>query len=194
MKTKYWIVIIALGMAVGFFWGRTMTKPKETIRYIKKETIKGSYPSHLLTPIKVEVPEFPNLPYYLFTEKVVIKDSVKYSVKELDFNIVYQDYITRKTFDLALFDNNKQGEFKGTLEIQFNDLQLFNWEYTPISKETTIISKPIYTPFVSAGMNTFSVVSIGAGLFIRNAGFEYEYLYNAETHDKGHGLKLKYKF
>lgn len=194
MKTKYWILISAICLAVGFASGRMTTNTKEVVKYVKGDTVKGEYPSHLLTPIKVEVPEYPTLPYYLFTEKVVVVDSIKYTVKELDHNLVYQDYITRKTFDLALFDNNKQGEFKGTLEIQFNDLQSFDWKHTPISKETTIISKPIYTPFISAGINTFSITSIGAGMFYKDIGVEYEYLHDLKSNNNGHGVKLKYKF
>ena len=194
MKTKHWIALLIAATVIGFFAGRKTTKTKEVIRYVQGETVQGEYPSHLLKPIKIEVPDSPDLPYYLFRERVIVKDSIAYIVKEVDSSKVYQDYIARKTYDLALFNNNKQGDFKGTATVQYNDLQSFDYSYTPISKEVTIISKPKYTPFASASFNTFGIAGAGAGMYYKNIGAGYKFLYDTTTGERGHETTIKIKF
>lgn len=194
MKTKHWLVIIAAVTVIGFFVGRLTVKHKETIRYVKDDTVHGEYPSHLLKPIKIEVPDHPNLPYYFFTERVIERDSVTYIVMEIDLDAVYKDYITRKTYDLTLFNNNKQGDLKGTATVQYNSLQSFNYAHTPISKEVTIISKPVWTPFVAGGLNSFNMVSAGGGIIYHNIGIEGELLYDYKRNKAGYGGRVVVTF
>lgn len=193
MKTKYCIAILLLGMAISFFLGRSTVKTKETIKFVKGETIIADYPAHLLTPkreIKGNLVDLPS--YYFFTDTIIGIDTVVVYTKA-DTVKVFDDFMTKKEYDFTMFDDeNGKFDFLGT--VQFNALQKAGYRFTPITKQVTVNREKRVLPFVSAGMNTFNHASVGGGFFYKNAGVEYEYLYDLNYNNSGHGMKIKFKF
>lgn len=193
MKTKHCISILILGMVISFFLGRSTTKPKETIRFVKGETIIADYPAHLLIPkreIKGNLVDLPS--YYFFTDTIIGIDTVVVYTKA-DTVKVFDDFMTKKEYDFTMFDDeNGKFDFLGT--VQFNALQKAGYRFTPITKQVTVNREKRVLPFVSAGMNTFNHASVGGGFFYKNAGVEYEYLYDLNYNNSGHGMKIKFKF
>lgn len=193
MKTKYCIAILLLGMAISFFLGRSTVKTKETIKFVKGETIIADYPTHLLTPkreIKGNLIDLPT--YYFITDTIVANDTVVVYTKA-DTVRVFDDFMTKKEYDFTMFDN-EYGKFDFVGDVQFNALQKAGYRFVPMQKEITRTIKPVWTPFISTGINTLNIGSVGGGLFYHNIGLEYSYLYKWDTAHTGHELRLKYKF
>ena len=193
MKTKYCIAILLLGMAISFFLGRSTVKTKETIKFVKGETIIADYPTHLLTPkreIKGNLIDLPT--YYFITDTIVANDTVVVYTKA-DTVRVFDDFMTKKEYDFTMLDN-EYGRFDFVGDVQFNALQKAGYRFVPITKQVTVNREKRVLPFVSAGMNTFNHASVGGGFFYKNAGVEYEYLYDLNYNNSGHGMKIKFKF
>lgn len=193
MKIKYGTAILLLGMAISFFLGRSTVKTKETVKFVKGETIIADYPTHLLTPkreIKGNLVDLPS--YYFFTDTIIGIDTVVVYTKA-DTVKVFDDFMTKKEYDFTMFDDeNGKFDFLGT--VQFNALQKAGYRFTQITKQVTVNREKRVLPFVSAGMNTFNHASVGGGFFYKNAGVEYEYLYDLNYNNSGHGMKIKFKF
>lgn len=194
MKIKYGTAILLLGMAISFFLGRSTVKTKETVKFVKGETIVAEYPTHLLLPSREIKANITALPTWFVLRETVIVDSIEYIVEKVDTTAIIEDFITQREYNLTLFDDNKQGRFDLHTAVQLNRLGSLSYSYTPISEEITMVSKPIWTPFISTGINTLNIGSVGCGLFYHNIGLEYSYLYKWDTAHTGHELRLKYKF
>lgn len=193
MKNKYWVTLIIITAIASFFAGRATVETKETVRFIKGETIIAEYPSHLLLP-KREIKGFAfDLPAYYFISDTIVERDTIIIQKKADTIKVFNDFLTKREYDFTLFDN-EYGIVTFQGEVQFNKLQKARGFQTPIQKEITKHKKDVFTPFAFAGANTLSQTNIGAGIFMYQVGLSYEYIYDLNKRENGHGLRVFYKF
>lgn len=193
MKLKDLILIIAGTFIIGFFAGRATTTKKETVRFIKGETIIAEYPSHLLLPKREIKGNLADLPTYYFITDTIIRNDTAIIEKKADTIRVFDDFMTKRDYDFVLIDS-EYGivNFEGT--VQFNALQTARGKLIPLRKEITRTVKPTLEPFASASYNTFSIAGIGGGLFYKNTGIGYKYLHNIRTGSTGHEAGIIIKF
>lgn len=185
---KKMIIVFIVGLVVGFFIGRSTTKPVEVIKYEKGKTIHDTVP--IPYPVEVEVPKYIKLP---MKKDTLYLDSVRFITEIVDTSAIIKDYIVERTYDLKVFDN-MNGKLDVTARVGYNKLSYFNYNFTPIQKHTTEIQEKVFTPFVSGNYHTYKAVGVGGGIFIKDLGFEY--LYNVSLGDipSYHTIGLKVKF
>lgn len=185
MKTKYWILAVLIASAVFFFIGRATIGKKETVRYVKGETVTRT--------IKVPEVKFVEIPKVVFLPQkpVTLKDSA--IVYVTDTVKVIEEYTAINHYEFNVFDDSN-GKLDVKQTIQYNQLKSFDYSFTPIYKHTTVTKKNLFEPYGSIGYNTFNQVSVGGGFFINNLGLEYSYIYDTRMMLTGHGLSVKLKF
>ena len=189
---KSTILIAALTFLIGsiifFFIGRA-TVDKETV-YVKGETVNGSVEDKQLIPEKETIPEKPLLP----TKEIEIqyRDTGSIVVQVVDTAAIIEDYIIKRSYSVVAFDNNENGKLLLFPTLQYNRLTGLDYQFTPIQREVYRIST--WQPFVSGSYSTLNYVSLGAGVFYHNMGFEYQYQIGFNKTNNGHSFGLKYKF
>lgn len=178
-----YIILVLIVFTAGFFLGRGKVRVVEKVSLKKGETVYGSLnPSFLTTPKEFKG-DIQMLPYIFWkSDTIKVLDTVK----------VVEDFLIRRDYSFNVF-NNDNGVLDITQSIQHNRLQTFDYSFTPIQKVITKRTKPLFEPFVSVGYNTYQQASVGGGLFYRNVGVEYNYLYSAD-YNSGHQLGIKVKF
>ena len=172
---KYRIGILIAVFVLGFFIGRGNIRTVEKVEYVKGKEITNT----------VKIPQ----PYLLKVPQVYFLPMVNGVV---DTAQIISDYILERRYEINVFDNDA-GKLDVEQSIQYNELKEFNYTFTPIQKVITKRTKPLFEPFVSVGYNTYQQASVGGGLFYRNVGVEYNYLYSAD-YNSGHQLGIKVKF
>ena len=183
------LVGIVAGIA-GFFIGRS-NEIDTTTRWIKGETIHDTVPIEKLVTKYVIVPKL--LSYVekkkdttIITTKPINKDSaISETVKDWNLERVYKDY---------LFESDTLGTLEYNINVQYNRIKSFSYNYTPIYKEVTKERKRTFIPYVSASYSTFNIVGIGLGTYYHNLGVGAEYQYNYDLQKKGLNLQFSIKF
>ena len=184
---KQLIISLIIGLIIGFFIGRSTIKKGET-KYIKGDTITDTL--YIPEPFKVEVPKYITLP----TKKDTLwLDSIKYITEKVDTSAIIQDYVLERTYAFNVFDN-ESGTFDAVAKVGYNKLLGFNYNYTPIQKQTIITKKELLTPFISGSYHTYKAVGVGGGVFINNLGVEYLYNVSLEDIPDYHTFGIKIKF
>ena len=185
IKIKYAILAVLIASAVFFFIGRATVKTKETVRYVKGETVTRT--------IKVPDVKFMEIPKVVFLPQkpVTLKDST--IVYVTDTVKVIEEHVAINHYGFNVFDdNNGKMDIKQT--IQYNKLQSFDYTFTPMQKEITRTKEKVFVPFVSVSYNTLNYVGAGGGVFIKDLGLEYNYLFNTFDKRTAHSFGVKYKF
>ena len=175
---------------VGFFIGRS-NEIETTTKWIKGETIHDTVPKEKLVTKYVIVPEL--LSYVekkkdttIITTKPINKDSaISETVKDWNLERVYKDY---------LFESDTLGTLEYNINVQYNRIKSFSYNYTPIYKEVTKERKRTFVPYVSASYSTFNIVGMGLGTYYHNLGVGAEYQYNYDLQKKGLNLQFSIKF
>lgn len=181
MKTEQWLLLILIAFAVGFFSGRATIREKEIVTHVEGETVYGSLNPDFLTVKKEFKGDIKFLPYIFW--KSDIPDTAK----------IVEDFIVKREYQFNVFDN-ENGKLEVSPTVQYNRLQAFDYTFTPIKTIITKIDKPVFVPFISASYNSFGIAGIGGGVFIKNTGIEYNYLYRPFDSRSGHMLGIKVKF
>ena len=182
MKQLITILTITAIASLAFLLGRASVKQTQEIVYTQGKTVTGNVQVSL--PIKEIQPIDPILPYkYIFINntKTEIVDTAK----------IIQDYIAERTYSLTLFDN-LHGKLDISPTLQYNTLTTVPYVFTPIEK--TIYNKPKWTFFSTASYNTFNIAGVGGGVFYKNRGFHYKYLWNKDLNIKGHEFGVNFLF
>jgi len=187
MKIQYKIILVLIACVVSFFAGRS-TKQKETVKFVKGETVYRT----------VEVPKFitSTIPATVFlpTKKdTFYVDREKIIVQIVDTAKIIDNYVSERKYAFNVFDD-ENGKLDVDQTIQYNELQKFNYSFTPVQKVITREKERIIVPFASASYNTFGITGAGVGVFYKNVGVEYKYLYNMNNRYTGHEFGLKIKF
>lgn len=184
MQLRYKILLILIACAASFFAGRLTTNTKETVKYVKGETITRT----------VEVPKYISSIVPVNPVLPVKKDTINsIIVQSVDTSKIIENYISERRYDLNVFDN-EYGRLDVKQTLQYNELQKFDYSFTPIQKTITRERERVIVPFASASYNTFGIAGAGGGLFYRNVGIEYKYLYNVNNTETGHEFGIKVKF
>ena len=175
---------------VGFFIGRS-NEIETTTKWIKGETIHDTVPKKKLVTKYVIVPRL--LSYVekqkdttIITTNPINKDSaISETVKDWNLERVYKDY---------LFESDTLGTLEYNINVQYNRIKSFSYNYTPIYKEVTKERKRTFIPYVSASYSTFNIVGMGLGTYYHNLGVGAEYQYNYDLQKKGLNLQFSIKF
>lgn len=181
------VVAVLLAWLIGFVVGRKSVRITENIRYVKGETITDTIAKEILVPYQVEVPSKPVYIYKTDTLNNLI-------VEKIDTAKILADWVLNRTYNVTLFDNNDKGKLAIKADVQYNQLSDLNYTYTPITKVVTKQKQDRLQPFASVSYSTLDYVGVGAGLFYRNWGLEYQYQTDITRNSNGHSLGLKYKF
>jgi len=173
---------------IGFFAGRRTLKPDIQIEYIQGETIHDT----ILKPVPylVEVPAKPILP--LKPDTIRIPGGTEYIVMKVDTAKIIANYIQKNIYKETLFDNDTIGKFSFEAVVQYNEMQKFGYDFTPIQKQTTIIKKRVLTPFLSTSYNSFGYFGAGGGVYYHNLGMGLKYM--TDFQKTGYEIGFSYKF
>jgi len=189
-------LLLIFTFAGGFFAGKQSAKPE----IIENTTIvENSIPPEQLIPTSEQTPDIssvindiPKKP----PETIIYRDSIIYRIQEIDTLAIIAEYITRREYAIRIDTAGVIIELEPT--VQFNRLQSMPYTLTRTDKEivTTDKKERVVIPFVSVSCLTngsneqgFSM-GAGGGLFIRDWGFEYQYLPTGNRHV----LSFKRKF
>lgn len=188
MKLRYKIILLLLVCAVSFFAGRLTTKTKETIKYVKGETIHET----------IEVPKYiyetiPSKPVFKTKTDTLYVNEKEVIVQTVDTGAIIQNYISERRYAFNVFDN-ENGKLDVRQTIQYNELRKFDYTFTPTRKEIISKMERIVIPFAGINYNSFNQAGVGAGVFYRNIGFEMQYMRDLNTNLNGYGIGLKIKF
>lgn len=178
---KNLIILISVTL-IAFLIGRASVKQNTEVVYTTGKTVSGSVQVSL--PTKEIQPIAPILPYkYIFIEntKTEIVDTAK----------IIQEYVAERTYSVTLFDN-LHGKLDISPTLQYNQLLEVPYTFTPIEK--TVYTKQKWTLFSTLSYNTFDIVGVGAGVFYKNRGLHYKYLWNRRLHESGHELGVSILF
>ena len=182
---------------VGFFIGRS-NEIDTTTRWIKGETVHDTVPKEKLVPKYINVPTLlsyaekqnvcinSNKDTDIITTNPINKDSaMEETVKDWNLERVYKDY---------LFESDTLGTLEYNINVQYNRIKSFSYNYTPIYKEVTKERKRTFIPYASASYSTFNIVGVGLGTYYHNLGIGAEYQYNYDLQKKGLNLQFSIKF
>lgn len=189
-KYRSQIIVGLLMLVIGFFVGRSMSEVKETVRYVKGDTIHDTIPTERLVPYEVLVPAAPLLP--LVPDTFWKEGKPVYISLKVDTSAIISDYIKENKYRTELFNNDTEGSCIVEADIQYNKLKHLSYDYTPIQKETTIEKKRAIVPFVSGSYSARGGIGVGGGLFYHNLGVEA--MYCTDLANKWVDVGIKYKF
>ena len=79
-----------------------------------------------------------------------------------------------------------------TPTLQYNKLTTLSFTYNPIEKK--VFTKQNWTFFSTASYNSFNIAGLGAGVYYKNRGLHYKYLWNTLTKENGHELGVNIMF
>ena len=127
--------------AIGFFWGRGVLEEKETVHYVKGETIRDTVTQ--LIPDTVYLAG--ELKYRYVYETATIYKDVPVIDREGSIAETVRDWNRTREYDRLLFDN-EFGKLTIVLSVQYNELQKLSYFFTPMYKEITIIKKRVLYP------------------------------------------------
>ncbi|MBS7155182.1 MAG: hypothetical protein KH112_06165 [Sanguibacteroides justesenii] len=138
---KFLVVCSIACFAIGFFWGRGVLEEKETVHYVKGETIRDTVTQ--LIPDTVYLAG--ELKYrYVYETDTIYKD-VPVIDREGSIAETVRDWNRTREYDRLLFDN-EFGKLTIVLSVQYNELQKLSYFFTPMYKEITIIKKRVLYP------------------------------------------------
>ena len=181
------VIIAVIIFGSGYYLGKKKTIVKETVKYEKRESIKGGVPSDLLKPTIEFEGSISNLPNYYFIDNTQAVDTSK----------IIADFMKIREYNFTLFDNNELGKLDLKPTLQFNKLISLDYDFQPRQKVVTRTIERTFQPFLSVNYHTIDVVGVGGGFFYQNLGLEYLYnrsLNNATHNYSFHTIGIKYKF
>ena len=180
---KFIVVCCLVCLAIGFFLGRNYTEVKETVRYVEGATIRDT--------ITRFVPDTVYLAGELKYKYVYVLDTIYKDVPVIDREATIAttvgDWNRTREYKKLLFDN-ESGRLDVALSVQYNELQKLSYAFTPMHKETMIVKKRVFEPFVSSSYFANNTFSVGGGFFYYNLGFRTEWAAN------GFNFGVLYKF
>lgn len=179
---KYTVLVIVC-LFIGFVVGRQTIKEKVITRQVKGETIRDT--------ITRFVPDTVYLTGELRYKYIYVPDTIYRDVPVIDrektIAETVQDWNRTREYNRLLFDN-ESGKLSVALSVQYNELQKLSYSFTPVQKQTTIIKKRVFEPFVSASCIQLNIFSVGGGVFYQDIGFRVECAVN------GLNFGIMYKF
>lgn len=179
----FWMLCCLACLTIGFLLGRMNVREKEVTKYIQGETIRDTITRfvpdtvYLASEMKYK---------YIYKIDTIYKD-VPVIDREETIAETIRDWNRTREYSKLLFDN-ESGKLSVALSMQYNELQKLSYSFTPMYKETTIVKKRVFVPFISASLLDYSSGSLGGGFFYHNLGFRIEFSHN------GFHVGILYKF
>lgn len=185
------IILVLIGIAIGFFLARLTVKENERERLVVGKQVNGKVYANFklgkeLKEFETSIVELP----LIFWRVDTVNNYITHTV---DTEKIISDFILKREYSFNVFDN-EQGKLDIKQEVQYNRIQSFDYTFTPIHIEKTTYRKPLIMPYFSATYNTLNYVGIGGGFFLKDFGLEYNYLYNNTSGNTAHQFGIKYKF
>lgn len=166
----------------GFLVGRATVVEKEIVKHVKGETIRDTI---MLKADTVKIPREINL------KPALVKDDTGKDIPVMDSALsvkeTIKDWNLTRSYKKTLFDN-ESGKLSIDLSVRYNELKEFSYSFTPVHKETTVIKKRVFTPFISTSCTVGKYFSAGGGFFYHDIGLR------AEWSSRGLNIGLMYKF
>lgn len=167
---KFLVVCCIACFAIGFFLGRSFSKEKIITKNVQGVTIRDT--------ITRFVPDTVYLTGKLKYKYVYVPDTIYKDVPVIDRekSIVetVKDWNKTRKYKKMLFDN-ESGKLSVDLFVQYNELQCLSYTFTPTCKETTMVKKRVFEPFISTSFGANNTLSMGGGFFYYDVGFRVEY-------------------
>lgn len=218
MKINWWkitlILLIAFALfGLGLYIGsKSNQEPK--IEYVPGETITDTVyvkgpaieipPTDTLGIIKQCIKD--GLYAHLWPEKtdtLWLRDTCYIPTHE-DTTKIVSDWATKRLYSDILFNDEKQGYFDYSMEIQYNRLSSFSYNFTPVIKETT--HTKTYTKFISPFVGLYYLsnpwdeiknpsIQVNAGVFLKEKygiSLLYQRGFTLDTDYVGGGLLFKF--
>lgn len=185
------IILVLIGIAIGFFLARLTVKENERERLVVGKQVNGKVYANFklgkeLREFETNITELPAIFWRVDTVN-------NYITHPVDTEKIISDFILKREYSFNVF-NNEQGKLDIKQEVQYNRIQSFDYTFTPIHIEKTTYRKPLIVPYFSATYNTLNYVGVGGGFFLKDFGLEYNYLYNNTSRNTAHQFGIKYKF
>jgi hypothetical protein len=185
------IILVLIGIAIGFFLARLTVKENERERLVVGKQVNGKVYANFklgkeLKEFETSITEIPSIFWRVDTVN-------NYITHPVDTEKIISDFILKREYSFNVF-NNEQGKLDIKQEVQYNRIQSFDYTFTPIHIEKTTYRKPLIMPYLSATYNTLNYVGVGGGFFLKDFGLEYNYLYNNTSRNTAHQFGIKYKF
>lgn len=167
---KILIICSVACLQIGFFLGRMNVREKEVAKYVQGATIRDTITRFVPDTVYLAG----ELKYkYVYKTDTVYKD-VPVIDREKSIVETVKDWNETRKYKKMLFDN-ESGKLAVDLSVQYNELQRLSYSFTPMHKETKIVKKRVFEPFVSASYLVNATFSIGGGFFYHDLGFRAEY-------------------
>ena len=180
---KKYIILSIICLLTGFLVGRRTMDYEETTKIVQRETIRDTITQFIPDTVYLTG----ELKYKYVYKTDTIYNDVPVIDREGSTAETVRDWNRSREYDRLLFDN-ESGKLTIVLSVQYNELQKLSYFFTPMYKETTIIKKRVFIPFVSASVSHLSTFSVGGGFFYHDLGFRVEYAID------GLNLGIMYKF
>ena len=177
------ILLYCLCLFVGFLAGRATVVEKEVVKHVQGETIRDTIDRFI--PDTVYFAGETRYKYIYKTDTV--HERVPVIDHEATVEATIKDWNLTRSYKKTLF-NNEAGKMSINLSVQYNELQALSYSFTPVYKETTVIKKRVFTPFISTSYIVGNYFSAGGGVFYHDIGLR------AEWSSRGLNIGLMYKF
>lgn len=181
------LIALLIGLVAGFFLGRESIQKESTVSYSTGKKVTGKVERDILNADVEFLTEVKLIPY-LYWKQDTIREVITLVP---DTAAIIDDYRTKRKYNFVVFDDIT-GKLVAKPTILHNRLLNFEYEFTPIQKQTTVTRVKTVRPFISTSLNTFSTYGLGGGLFFNNFGIEYNYMHNFQLNKSGHELGVKY--
>ena len=179
----FWILCCLACLTIGFFLGRMNVREKEVTKYVQDATIRDTIMYFIPDTVRLSG----EVHYkYKYKTDTIYKD-VPVVDRDATIAATVEDWNLIRDYKRTLF-NNESGKLSVDLSVQYNELQRLSYSFTPMHKETIIVKKRVFEPFVSASFHMNNTFSVGGGFFYYNLGFRAEWAAN------GLNLGMMYKF
>ena len=179
---KY-IVLLFVSLFIGFIVGRQTTKQEVITKFVQGEIIRDTIMNFVPDTVYLSG----ELRYkYKYKKDTIYKD-VPVVERDETIKATVKDWNLIRDYKRTLFDN-ESGKLSIALSVQYNELQKLSYSFTPMYKETMILKKRVFLPFVSASFHTNKTFSVGGGFFYHDIGLRAEWGFN------GLNLGVLYKF
>ena len=188
MKLLNWkyILIAIVMLAVGFLVGRWNTDTVESIKYVKGDTIHDSI--EVPTPYEVKTPANPVLPTK--PDTVTLEGGKEYITLKVDTAKIISEYSAENLYNFNAFDNDTIGTMRIKQTLQYNKMKKFSYDFVPVRKEVTVERKRVFSPFVTASVNSINGIGLGGGAYVKDVGASVIYTPNNKSYEVG----IHYKF
>ncbi len=168
------VLFLIVGLAIGLYFGRCHVTEKTVVEYKEMPTVSISVTPD---PVHYSIPELPMW--------IIIEDRI-------DTAAILNDWITKREYK-GLVGNDTVGHVQWSAVVQYNQLPLFNLDFTPVQRMVTTTVERKLASFVFIGFNSAGYGSAEAGVFLGKWGVAAEIGTDFKGKSYGGG-KVGFKF